>query len=104
MSQWHKLQWNEKHCDHEVEGIRLTPHTLPDGTKTLKPSHATHPFHELDWHSDDAKSEGAAHLHDGVVHHISVHPAKRPQGISVHALWKDKDGNVIRRDAHFQGI
>lgn len=93
MSEWHKLHWKEEHC--VIGGIRLKP-----AKGKIQASHDHHDWNGLDW--SDNKS-GMLHAHNGTVDHIMVHPEKRASGISVHALWKDKDGNIVRQDAHFQG-
>ena len=100
MSQWHKLRFDKNNIPPIGEEIVIRPHVDGKGKKTLKASHEHHPWHDLDWSKE--ASEGMAHLHDGKVDHIRLHQQARPSGVSVHALWHDKDGNVIRRDAHFQ--
>ena len=101
MSQWHTLNWQESDLQY-AEAIVLHPHVDENGKKTVKTDSKMHPFHELDWSEDHESNKGKAHLHDGVIDHIKLHPAVRPQGISVHARWHDKDGNIVRQDAHMQ--
>src|SRR5665213_950474 len=104
MAQWHKLLWDPEKIRFLGE-IRLHPHE--DG-KTVKASHDLHPWHELDWSKESAQdAESGAqmhHLHDGVVSHIRVLPQVRGKegAVSVHALWHDKDGKIVRQDAHMQ--
>jgi hypothetical protein len=98
MAQWHTLHWDEEKIRFLGE-IRLHPHTTDEGEKTVKASHDLHEWHKLDWADDGS---GMNHLHDGVVDHVRVLPQARPQGVSVHAIWHDKDGNIVRQDAHFQ--
>lgn len=110
MSQWHKIKWDTKDIAPGME-IKVFPHEDANG-RTAKSTHPhIHPFHEMDWVSDAAKSEGAAHLHDGVTDHVRLVPEVRrvkakvddkivdAASISVHAMWHDKDGNILRQDS-----
>src|SRR5690242_17414153 len=106
MSQWHKIDWSKARI---TPGMQITvhPHTDDQGKKTARSASDLHPWHELDWHSEDAKKEGAAHLHDGKTDHIRLVPEMRQMqvlidgkvktvaGLSLHAVWHDKDGNVL---------
>lgn len=112
--QWHKLHWKEEHCViggvtirhaggklHTSHALKFTPHV----NESHDMPHTS--LHDLDFSAEAAKhpetGEQLHHLGDGVVDHITLHPVSRPQGISVHAVYRDKDGNPTpRQDAHIQ--
>ncbi len=105
--QWHKQKWNKDDIAFVGE-IKIHPSVdKKTGDKTVK---CTHP-HLLDVAALDFSQQAAvcpetgqqmAHIHDGVVDHIRVLPIARSGGVSVHAVYHDKDGKVVRQDAHFQ--
>lgn len=115
MSQWHKLHWKEEHC--VPGGITLRHEVAADGKVHVKSSHALNfaphshmtasGFHDLDWSKEASRhpqtGDQMHHVGDGTVDHITLHPVSRPQGVSVHVVWRDKNGNpTARQDAHFQ--
>lgn len=101
MSQWKNIAWKRK--DHTYpEAIEIRPHK--DGKGIICSHPHVHNFHELDWDPEHETNGGddKHHLHDGVVDHIKLHPVPRPGGLSVHARYHDKEGNLVRQDAHFE--
>jgi hypothetical protein len=89
MSQWHKLHWKEEHA--VIGGIRLTPKN-----GKIHASHNHHDWNALDWSHDGSDMH---HAHNGTVDHIMLHQDNRQGGIAVHAIWRDKEGNILRQDA-----
>ena len=102
MSQWHTVPWKELEEAHKWVGeIRLDHEKSTDGKIVIKASHDTHDWNALDWSDESNKGIANHHTHD--IGHIKLLPRSRPQGVSVHAIWHDKQGNVVRQDAHFDG-
>jgi phosphomannomutase len=99
MSQWHTVPWKELEDAHKWVGEIRLDHEKIDGKVVITASH-----HTFDWNSLDFSAErnaGVANHHTHDISHIRLLPVSRPQGVSVHAIWHDRDGNVVRQDAHF---
>lgn len=100
MSQWHKVPWKALEEQHRFVGEIRLHHEKADGKVRIKASHDTFDWNALIWDHDSNKGMANHHTHD--ISHIRVLPVSRPQGVSVHAVWHDKDGTVVRQDAHFE--
>jgi hypothetical protein len=100
MSQWNTVPWKDLEEAHKWVGeIRLDHQKDANGKITITASHDTHDWNSLDWSQEANKDMANHHTHE--ISHIRLLPRSRPQGVSVHAIWHDKDGKIVRQDAHF---
>ena len=102
MSQWHTVPWKDLEEKHRFVGeIRLDHEKTADGKVVIRASHDTHDWNSLVWDAEHESNAGMANHHTHDISHIRLLPNSRPQGVSVHAIWHDKEGNIVRQDAHF---
>ena len=101
MSQWHTIPWKDLEEAHRWVGeIRLDHEKTPDGKVVITASHDTFDWNALDWSAAHPTNAGMANHHTHDVSHVRLLPRSRPQGVSVHAVWHDTTGAVVRQDAH----